>query len=158
MYVAWIRLLLHEDATFALLNTIEDISRDWHEQAERARPHREAFQAEPLAKQASVLAWLMASRPTAISLGKPCGSCRVICSLSHARLRGYSPFFYRDLCRDLIRSRIPFPPSFPSLLPLSSSIPWFLQSSARVALMLKFEHSSCDRGKCSCSVDCLIIY
>lgn len=31
-------------------------------------------------------------------------------------------------------------------------------SSARVALMLKLEHSSCDRGKCSCWVDCLIIY
>lgn len=28
--------------------------------------------------------------------GKPCGSCRVICSLSHARLRGLSAFLSRS--------------------------------------------------------------
>lgn len=36
----------------------------WHDQAERTCPHREAFESEPLAKQAAVLAWPMASRPT----------------------------------------------------------------------------------------------
>lgn len=35
-----------------------------HGQAERTCPHREAFESEPLAKQAAVLAWPMASRPT----------------------------------------------------------------------------------------------
>lgn len=43
----------------------------------------------------------MISELTGSFSGKPCGSCRVICSLSHARLRGYyllsNPFFSRLL-------------------------------------------------------------
>jgi len=72
--------------------------------------------------------------------GKPCGSCRVICSLSHARLRGY-PFYIsrRDLCHSYISPRTLW--VFPLFLQLtSSSILWSL--NLRRFVHMRYKRSS----------------
>lgn len=69
--------------------------------------------------------------------GKPCGSCRVICSLSHARLRGY---LYTRLFPSHSRCCFVRHPS------------WSNRSDARCSHVGRRKRSSRDRGNCSCEV------
>lgn len=89
----------------------------WHDQAERTCPHREAFELEPLAKQASVLAWPMASRPTFLWQAMRLVSRHLFIVARAAARPTYSQFY-----RDLRHSYIPTP--F-----LSSYILFYLASS-----------------------------
>lgn len=81
----------------------------WHDQAERTCPHREAFELEPLAKQASVLAWPMASRPTFLWQAMRLVS-RHLFIVARAAARPTYSQFYRDLRHSYIPT--PFPSSY----------------------------------------------